>query len=101
MGMGASNVYVFPTDERPGHRTKGAITGMLNVDQALGRLDDVDYLRRFIEGLRIAEGAARQLAVARDQKQWLLVALNIEQTRATAVALATGRSRPLEHRWVS
>ena len=64
-------------------------------------IDSNSALRQFIEALRLAEASARQLALVREQAQWLLVAARLEEIRGLALGLATSRSKPLEHRWIS
>ena len=64
-------------------------------------IDSNSALRQFIEALRLAEASARQLALVREQGQWLLVAARLEEIRALALALAQARHRRLEHRWIS
>ena len=72
-------------------------------DRVLGQasLSSLEALRNFVEALKVAESSARQLALVRDQAQWLLVAARLEEIRALALALAQSRNRRLEHRWLS
>ena len=64
-------------------------------------IDSNSALRQFIEALRLAEASARQLALVREQGQWLLVASRLEEIRGLALTLAASRSKRLEHRWIS
>ena len=66
-----------------------------------GSLSGLEALRNFVEGLKVAESSARQLALVREQAQWLLVAARLEEIRALALSLAQARHRRLEHRWIS
>jgi len=64
-------------------------------------IDSNSALRQFIEALRLAEASARQLALVREQAQWLLVAARLEEIRGLALGLGSSRSKRLEHRWIS
>jgi hypothetical protein len=71
-------------------------------DRVLGqeRLNEHEAFRNFIEALKVAESAARQLAFVRSDKQWMLVAAAMEGARVRATDLAQARHRPLIHPWV-
>ena len=72
-------------------------------DRVLGQgtLNGAEALRNFVEGLKVAETSARQLALVREQAQWLLVAARLEEIRGLALGLGSSRSKRLEHRWIS
>jgi hypothetical protein len=72
-------------------------------DRVLGQisLNEADSFRNFIEAMRVAESAARQLAYIRGEKKWMLVSSAIEGARLQATALATRRTSALEHPWLS
>ena len=91
MGVGASIDYVFCTHERPGR---------FNLWLYM-EIDSGSALRQFIEALKLAESSARQLALVREQAQWLLVAARLEEIRGLALGLGSSRSKRLEHRWIS
>jgi hypothetical protein len=75
----------------------------MSIERILGQdsLSSVGALGNFVEALKVAETSARQLALVREQGQWLLVAARLEEIRGLALALAQARHRRLEHRWIS
>jgi hypothetical protein len=76
---------------------------MMRPDRVLGqaRLNEHEAFRNFLEALKVAESSARQLALLRNQQAWLMVGLGLETMRAHATDLATNRTQPFEHKWVT
>jgi hypothetical protein len=52
------------------------------------RLDDREALRNLVEALKIAEEAAKQLALTRDQPQWIKVSAALAGVRDRAIEMA-------------
>lgn len=71
-------------------------------DRVLGQeiTSEHEAFRNFIEAMKVAETAARQLAFLRQQQQWMLVAAAVEGARIRATEMATATSKPLIHPWV-
>jgi hypothetical protein len=71
-------------------------------DRILGleQLHEGESYRNLIDGLKVAESCARQLALMRGDRFWLLAAATIEGMRVRATDLMLGRARPFNHPWV-
>lgn len=68
---------------------------------ALSEPTEGEIFGRVIDGLKRAEDGIRLLALMRDQPALLMVGMKLGGVRAQILGLATRRSRPLEHRWLS
>jgi hypothetical protein len=58
-------------------------------DQVLGSsLNEAEAFTKLLEALKIAESSCRQLALLRNQQQWLAAQLALERTRDLVTKLA-------------
>lgn len=61
----------------------------IDYDQVLGSsLNEAEAFTKLLEALKIAESSCRQLAILRDQQQWLAAQLALERTRDLVTRLA-------------
>lgn len=61
----------------------------IDYDQVLGSsLNEAEAFTKLLEALKIAESSCRQLALLRDQQQWLAAQLSLERTRDLVTRLA-------------
>lgn len=75
---------------------------MISADRVLGSpLNEREALTNFREALGVAITAARQIALMRDDPQWVLVATAMEGARESAHRLALAPRSKLIHPWVA
>jgi hypothetical protein len=70
----------------------------IDYDQVLGSsLNEAEAFTKLLEALKIAESSCRQLALLRDQQQWLAAQLGLERIRDIVTNLAKRRVSRLHH----
>jgi hypothetical protein len=70
----------------------------IDYDQVLGSsLNEAEAFTKLLEALKIAESSCRQLALLRDQQQWLAAQLSLERIRDIVTNLAKRGVSRLHH----
>jgi hypothetical protein len=70
----------------------------IDYDQVLGSsLNEAEAFTKLLEALKIAESSCRQLALLRDQQQWLAAQLGLERIRDIVTNLAKQGVSRLHH----
>jgi hypothetical protein len=71
---------------------------LMDADLVLGSsLNEAEAFTKLLEALKIAESSCRQLALLRDQQQWLAAQLALERTRDLVTRLAQKGISRLHH----